>query len=176
MAKNSDLNLVYIALGGNVGDVLETQNRALKRIKNLSHVVELRVSGVYETTPVVNENKDQPSYTNGVCSFKTTLSPHELFAKLEQIEKDLGKRPKKQDDPRPIDLDLLFYSSIILKSDNLEIPHPRWSERLFVLKPLTDLTKTISLGSQTFNLMQMLKTFPNHHREVVKLLDRTYKL
>lgn len=166
---------VFIGLGGNMGDVCATLQHALRLIARLEQVWLTGVSRFYLTTPVSDIPQDP--YTNAVCRCNTTLSAPELLKKLQHIEKLLGKVPIEKNAPRPIDLDILFFGSERYDSPTLKIPHPRWKERLFVLRPLADLTSEISIpnadgsGHKRFNLLEYLKTFPNPHQETVRILN-----
>lgn len=170
-----ELTCVYVGLGGNMGDRLETIHLALQKISLLSQVYEMSVSHFYYTTPV--SSIPQESYINAACCFKTHLTLRELQVELQKIEKELGKKEKLKEAPRVIDLDILFYGTSICKDPDLEVPHPRWKERLFVVTPLADLTShllipdPINLGvSYLFDVREYLQNFPNIHHEVVTLI------
>lgn len=165
---------VYVALGGNIGDPKKTLQHALKLISEIDHVQLTAVSRFYLTTPV--SDIPQPSYVNAVCKCETSLSAADFFQELQQIETFLGKTSKAKNAPRSIDLDILFFGTEKYHTPTLEIPHPRWKERLFVLKPLSELTTEIFIptkegsGHDRINLIQYLQTFRNPHQEVVKVL------
>jgi 2-amino-4-hydroxy-6-hydroxymethyldihydropteridine diphosphokinase len=74
-----------------------------------------------------------------VCEVSTTLSPAALLVLLQGFESKLGRNPKRSGAPRPIDIDILFYSDQVVKSPELIIPHPRLAERAFVLVPLAEI-------------------------------------
>lgn len=131
--------LVYIALGGNIGDTRAVFDKALIELEKVGE--NLKVSKFYTTKPV--STIEQPDYLNGCASFLTSFSPRQVFEKLEEIERKLGKIKKNKDEPRIIDLDLLFYGEESFHIGDLIIPHPRFHERLFVLEPLLDLTEQI---------------------------------
>jgi len=169
---------VYVGLGGNIGNTIEVFKKALTLISAIEGVISLKISHFYLTTPV--SAIPQHNYTNAVCCFDTQLTPLQLFRKLEKIELQLGKLAKPKDEPRIIDLDILFFGHKYLWSDELKIPHPHWNERLFVLIPLMDLTDEIFIPSPhnpsemiKINLAQFILTFPNNHHENVFKLDIT---
>ena len=136
---------VLIGMGGNLGDVPATFERA--RLLLCSDLFESRISAFYKTAPVFDKPdaiiQNEPDYTNAVMIAKTWWEPHELLEKLLLVEKALGRqRPAPSCSPRPIDLDLLLYDDRIIQSDNpddLQIPHPRMHTRGFVLIPACDL-------------------------------------
>lgn len=166
---------VYLGLGGNLGDPVATFKNVLEQFSREQQMTDLRCSPFYLTSPV--SAIPQGDYINAVCTFSTTLTVEELRDFLVSIEKKLGKHPKEKDAPRIIDIDILFYGTKRIDIQGLEIPHPRWQERLFVLRPLADLTDTVAYENeygdiQTVNLNESLKNFTNRHDEVVKQLEK----
>jgi len=128
-------SLTYIALGSNLGDRIANLQAAIQALQPFLRV--LGQSPVYETAPWGYAN--QPDYLNQVIRGETELPPQELFQRLKAIEADLGREPTFRNGPRTIDLDILLYDDLVLDSPILTIPHPRFSERAFVLFPLADL-------------------------------------
>ena len=126
---------VILGIGSNIGSCVEVVEKAVKKISNLPSVWDLRMSPLYQTSPV--SDIEQDDYINLVCKLKTNLSDPFLFLNaLQKIEKELGKVPKPKNAPRIIDIDILLYGDLYLNESDLEIPHPRMLERLFVLEPL----------------------------------------
>lgn len=163
---------VYIGLGGNIGDTLSTILLALKKIEQLPKVYNLRASRIYRTTPVSNIPQDP--YLNAVCCFQTTFSANELMQQLQLIEASIGKKPKAKNEPRIIDLDILLFGLEQHNNQDLIIPHPHWQERLFVLKPLSDLVTEIEVpdtyspgGIRIIDVQDLLANFPNNNNELV---------
>src|SRR5579864_3124392 len=97
----------------------------------------LRQSSFYITEPV--DAPGQSWFLNAVVEAETSLLPVQLLHALLKIERDLGRRRITPHGPRTIDLDILFYSSSVIRSRDLEVPHPRLTERRFVLVPLAHL-------------------------------------
>jgi 2-amino-4-hydroxy-6-hydroxymethyldihydropteridine diphosphokinase len=152
---------VYLGLGSNLGDSLATLQQALKEIASLPKTQLVRSSPFYQTSPI--SPLPQNDFINLVCSIITTLSPFELFHQLEAIEKKLGKIPKAKTEPRKIDIDLLLYGDLFIETPELQIPHPRMMERLFVLKPLSDLLDTLLVPqSNSKPKVIFLKDFLKH--------------
>lgn len=168
-----DLKEVYIGLGGNVGNVIETLQQALEKLWMIPEVVDLKTSRFYRTTPVSDIPQD--SYVNAVCSIKTSFTPLQLLQLLESIERDLGKEPKPKNYPRKIDLDILFFHDEVIEDEKLQIPHPKVYERLFVLIPLLDLTDEIYYpeGNQMkkLKLQTLLEDFKNMNHEHVEVIS-----
>ncbi|TPX33892.1 hypothetical protein SmJEL517_g03311 [Synchytrium microbalum] len=128
---------VYIALGTNLGERLNNLNHALEALSKHSEIQLVDTSFLYETEPMYVT--DQPRFLNMACKVRTSLQPIPLLDVLKTIEDQLGRLPTIRNGPRLIDLDIIYYDSIELKSERLVIPHPRIQERGFVLKPLCDI-------------------------------------
>ena len=126
---------VFIGLGGNLGEVRATFEKALQKLEGFSQVK--KVSSLYRSKPYGFE--DQPDFLNAAALIATELEPLPLLAKLQAIENELGKQLIRENGPRAIDLDLLFYGDLVLKTEELEVPHPGIPERDFVLAPLAEL-------------------------------------
>ena len=124
--------VVYLGLGSNMGNRQDNLDRALGFLSQRLRLGE--ISPIYDTEPVGNVN--QRRFLNLVCQAFTGLVPVELLILAKGIESKLGRRPGKPDTPRPIDIDILFYGDQIIETPELIIPHPRLTERAFVLTPL----------------------------------------
>jgi 2-amino-4-hydroxy-6-hydroxymethyldihydropteridine diphosphokinase len=145
---------VYVGVGSNLGDSRKTVSQALQAIAQLPDTTSFAASRLYLTDPV--SDIPQNRFINAVCRFKTEFTPSRLFQELEQIERQLGKVPKPKNAPRPIDLDLLVYGDFILNEPYLQVPHPEWTKRLFVLRPLADLTSVVKIGEIVYDIPQMI--------------------
>jgi len=130
------LKTVYIGLGSNLGDRAENLRKARERIE-ASGVRIRRGSSLYETGP--REMLDQPWFLNQAIEAETTLFPRQLLARLLRIEREMGRVRATPKGPRIIDLDILLFGNAVVHAAGLEIPHPRLSERRFVLEPLAEL-------------------------------------
>jgi 2-amino-4-hydroxy-6-hydroxymethyldihydropteridine diphosphokinase len=127
--------IVYLGLGSNLGSREDSLKMALELI---SHRLRLgKVSSIYDTEPIGDTN--QPRFLNMVCEVSTTLPPAALLTMLQGFELKLGRNPGRSGVPRPIDIDILFYGDQVVKSPELIIPHPRLTERAFVLVPLAEI-------------------------------------
>ena len=96
-----------------------------------------RVSSVYETEPL--DVKAQPWFLNLVLEVETSLFPMQLLARIQKIERQLGRQRNSAEGPRTIDIDILLYGDFVIDSPNLVVPHPRLAGRRFVLAPLAEL-------------------------------------
>ncbi len=129
---------VVIAFGSNLGDRESAIAKALRELDGPLQAI--RVSSLYETEPLLVG--DQPPFLNGALLAETELGPRALLALLKATELKLGRRPRERYGPREIDLDLIVYGSLILRSTagaTLALPHPRLAERRFVLEPLVEV-------------------------------------
>ncbi len=126
----------YLGLGGNVGDRLETLAAALKAVDDLPSTAVIAVSRVYESEPW--PSPDQPAYANAVAVIDTGLEADILLGRLQEIERDLGRISSKRNAPRTVDLDIVLFGDEEWESDVLQVPHPRFAEREFVVVPLLE--------------------------------------
>ena len=132
---SAQLVTVYLGLGSNMGNRQTNLDSALEF---LSQRLQLRkVSSLYDTEPV--GNTEQPRFLNMVCQVNTRLAPEELLTLAKGIELKLGRVSGKSNAPRPIDIDILFYGDQVVNTKKLVIPHPRITERAFVLVPLDEI-------------------------------------
>lgn len=127
--------IVYLGLGSNLGDRKQNLAQALELLSQQAEIEQL--SPIYETEPVGFEA--QPLFLNAVCRISTRLSPNKLLAFAKKIEAALGRKPSFPNAPRTVDIDILFYGNRIIKSTNLTIPHPRLTQRAFMLIPLAEI-------------------------------------
>lgn len=131
------MSKVYIAVGSNLGNRASHLKEAEDRLQQVTGVYFKKKSPLYETEPV--GGPEQRKYLNGVWEIETSLEAPALLGRLMEIEKSLGRERKGKNEPRPIDLDILFYGDKVIQNEGLSVPHPRLHERWFVLKPLADL-------------------------------------
>jgi 2-amino-4-hydroxy-6-hydroxymethyldihydropteridine diphosphokinase len=126
---------VYLGLGSNLGDRKANLEKALQLLGERLHIEQ--VSSLYETEPV--GHAEQPMFFNAVCRAETELGPLQLLSLIQGIEATLGRVPSFTNGPRSIDVDILFYDDLSIKTTDLTIPHPRIEERAFVLIPLLEI-------------------------------------
>ena len=126
---------VYLGLGSNLGDRRANLRQALRRLEE--QVAVDAVSALYETPPM--GPPDQPWYLNAACGGTTGLDPRELLAFIKGLERGLGRVASVRWGPRAIDIDILFYGDLVLRTPELVIPHPGVPNRRFVLAPMTDI-------------------------------------
>ncbi len=130
------MSTVYIGIGSNLGDRHQNCLRAIGLLRQ-NGLPAVKQSSMHETEPWgVTE---QPEFVNVAVETETDIAPIELLEILKKIEKEMGRQDTIRWGPRIIDLDILLYDDIVLKTGNLTIPHPLMHEREFVLGPLSEI-------------------------------------
>ena len=129
----------YLCLGGNLGDRIAALTEALQLLDATPGMVRIACSSVYETEPWAVA--DQPNFLNLVAAYETTLTPADLLAACKSVEATVGRTPSFRWGPRLIDVDILLYGDQVVDSaePDLQIPHPRMTQRAFVLVPLAEV-------------------------------------
>jgi 2-amino-4-hydroxy-6-hydroxymethyldihydropteridine diphosphokinase len=134
------LKIVYLGLGSNIGDREALIGSALQLL-NGPDLRLLRKSSLYETEPI--GFKDQGWFLNMVAEFETDLFPRQLLHRMQKVELSLGRKRTIKNGPRTIDIDILLYANAVMKTGELEIPHPRYRERRFTLAPLAEINPAL---------------------------------
>jgi 2-amino-4-hydroxy-6-hydroxymethyldihydropteridine diphosphokinase len=140
---------VLIALGGNVGDVGATFQKAVAHICGMAQAALIARSSDYATPPWGDEQ--QPRFINACIEIETSLDPHALLFVLHKIEKKFGRdrTAERRWGPRTLDLDLIAYDDVSLQTPELTLPHPRLFERAFVLVPLVEIAPDRLIGGRS---------------------------
>lgn len=132
---------VYLSLGSNIGDGIKIIDSAVKIISEWKEISSPESSSFYSTSPV--SSLIQKKFTNAILKFQTDLDPHQLMERCWDLEKRYGIKEPVLDGPRALDIDLIFYGDKKINTEKLQVPHPRWKERLFVLVPLKEFEPSI---------------------------------
>jgi 2-amino-4-hydroxy-6-hydroxymethyldihydropteridine diphosphokinase len=127
----------YIGMGSNLGDRKENLRRAVCLLQDSPLTEVKRLAPLYRSAPL--GETDQPEFLNTVVEVATRLSVRQLAARLFDVENKLGRVRERRWGPRVIDLDLLLYNDVVLNEPDLVVPHPRLTERAFVMAPLAVL-------------------------------------
>jgi 2-amino-4-hydroxy-6-hydroxymethyldihydropteridine diphosphokinase len=127
----------YIGVGSNLGDRQRTLDEAKDVLRNSVGVWLKRCAPVYDTEPV--GGPVQGNYLNTVWEIESEIGAHELLRLLMKIETRFDRQRQNKNEPRTLDLDLLFHGDEVIHDPALTVPHPRLQDRWFVLKPLWDL-------------------------------------
>ncbi len=131
------LHWAYISVGSNLGDRLGYCCAGIQALCD-DETVQLDMrSPFYETEPL--DYTDQGWFLNAAVKISTTLSPLELLARTQAIQKKLGRKDTVRFGPRVLDLDIILYEDWVLQTPQLVIPHPRMHKRRFVLQPVCDI-------------------------------------
>jgi 2-amino-4-hydroxy-6-hydroxymethyldihydropteridine diphosphokinase len=166
----------YIGLGGNVpsaaGAPEVTLARAVERLGSLGRVV--RRSRLYSTAPV--GFADQPRFVNAAVALETELPARDLLDGLLAIERGFGRDRADAipNGPRTLDLDILLYGTEMIDAAALQVPHPRLSERAFVLVPLNEIAAEVIVpgsGRSVKELLESLNKNAAHETDAVIALD-----
>ena len=157
------MKCVYLSLGSNLGDRLANLRGAMARLAGSGLEVR-RVSSLYQTQPV--DFEPQAWFLNCVAEVGTELMPVQLLKTLKSIERALGRRPGNSKGPRPIDIDILLYENVVVRSSTLTIPHERMGERRFVLIPLRELAPQVHHPVVKRTITQMLADTPDRSQVV----------
>ena len=132
------MDVAYIGFGSNIGDRLAHIQNAIHALSETEGITLQKVSSVYQTEPVGYETQAQ--FLNGVAAIRTDLPPLSLLHTLKDIEALVGRQHRIRWGPREIDLDILIYGDLCLRTEKLVIPHPEMHLRRFVLAPLAEIT------------------------------------
>ena len=151
---------VYIGLGSNVGNRLQHLTKAIHEIRTLGHII--RVSSVYETTPV--EMQSENLFYNMAIALETHLKPKELLEQLKHIEHQLGRQPSTHFQDRAIDIDILLYENIQYKNSIVETPHPRLAYRRFALESLCEIAQNVPHPVSGKTIQELLRECPRQGR------------
>ena len=139
--------IACVGLGSNLAHPRRQLARAIERLARLPRTHIVALSRNYVTAPLGVEGA-QPDYVNAVVALSTALRPNALLGRLLAIERRQGRRRARDSTrklARSLDLDLLLYGRVRMRTRSLELPHPRMHERAFVLRPLADVAPAATI-------------------------------
>jgi 2-amino-4-hydroxy-6-hydroxymethyldihydropteridine diphosphokinase len=148
---------IYLSLGSNLGDRASALQTAVDKL-HAPDLQILRISTVYETAPV--DFKAQPDFLNIVLQADTSLFPLRLLHRVQTIEHEMGRKRLMPKGPRTIDIDILLHGPFVVETPNLQIPHPRMTERRFVLEPLHEIAPELRHPVTRQTVREMLAAAP----------------
>lgn len=131
------MTAVVLSIGSNLGDKFENLQTAVTKISQHPKILNLVTSALYVTEPF--GGPDQDDFLNAVITFETHLTAEELLAFVQQLENEAKRVREVRWGPRTLDLDILTFGDLVQTSEKLTIPHPRISERAFVLVPWLEI-------------------------------------
>ena len=149
----------YIALGTNVGNYINNFSHAIVELKKIGQVI--KMANIYKSKPY--GYLKQNFFYNSMVHLKSELLPTELMNKIQLIEKKLKKNKTIINGPRKIDLDIIFWGYKMFNNRELSIPHPRVSERDFVLFPLQDIAPNFRDPVSKITVKELIKELKNYY-------------
>ncbi|MCL4384859.1 MAG: 2-amino-4-hydroxy-6-hydroxymethyldihydropteridine diphosphokinase [Actinobacteria bacterium] len=165
--KSENYRIIYLSIGTNKGNKLENIKKALKMINESAVFEILKVSSIYETEPMYY--KEQENFYNIVIktAIKNSINPFVILGNIKNIEFEMGRENQIiKNGPRIIDIDILFIEGLNIDSDILKIPHPKLSERNFVLIPLSEIAPDFKINDMDINEYIKIKNFSD---KVIKI-------
>jgi 2-amino-4-hydroxy-6-hydroxymethyldihydropteridine diphosphokinase len=133
----------YIGIGSNLENPLQQLSAAVKSLRAIPETQLLALSHIYQTAPI--GPADQPDYTNAAALLETGLTPEVLLDALQAIENQQGRVREVRWGPRTLDLDIILYADITIRTARLTVPHIEMENRNFVLIPLMDISPALTL-------------------------------
>ncbi len=130
----------YIGLGSNLGNSIELIQSAIHALEKEGLSILLR-STIFQSKPY--GGKEQPDYFNAVIGALSPFPPRQLLNLLLKVEAQMGRIRREKWESRPIDLDLILFGDWVIQEPDLQIPHPDFRNRDFVLRPLKEIGKMI---------------------------------
>tara|TARA_B110000003_G_C16430711_1_gene449985 strand:- start:121 stop:621 length:501 start_codon:yes stop_codon:yes gene_type:complete len=149
----------YIALGTNVGNYINNFSHAIVELKKIGQII--KMANIYKSKPY--GYLKQNFFYNSMVHLKSELLPTELMNKIQLIEKKLKKNKRIINGPRKIDLDIIFWGYKMFNNRELSIPHPRVSERDFVLFPLQDIAPNFRDPVSKITVKELIKELKNYY-------------
>ncbi len=153
-------SICYLGLGTNIGDRRQNLKEAIFRISHNSKIKLLSSSSIYKTEPMYK--KDQDYFYNSTLKIETVYEPEELLTICKKIEREMGRDFNQiKNGPRIIDIDIEYFADKIIDKEILQIPHHRIMERLFVLKPLSEIAKNFICPQSGKTIKKLLLDCPD---------------
>ena len=151
---------VYLSLGSNIGDCESNIAQATMALEVELNIFNIISSAYYKSEPLYNI--DQPDFINSVVRCNTSLKPFDFFDITKKIEKMLGKKKNvEKNQPRIIDIDIIFFGDSIIETEQLTIPHPHFQFRKFVLIPLIEIEPNFKIPNSNILISNFLKNCPD---------------
>ena len=167
-----DDNRIFLGLGSNMGDRYQNLKKGIHLLSNHPHIWVIDQSNIYQSAPLYHT--DQDDFYNLVVEIDTNCIPLDLLNEIKKIEKKVGRDLKsKKNMPRILDIDILAIGDLQIHSELLEIPHPRISERKFVLKPWKDIAPNFKLPDNSLTITELLDTIDDDSQvRMVLIMDK----
>ena len=154
--------IVYLSLGSNLGDRYGFLRKALELLNETPLVEVLRVSRPYETEPV--GVKEQPDFLNAAAELECRIPARSLTERIKEIERLIGRSSSERWGPREIDIDIVYFGSLVLDDGTLHVPHRERAKRRFVLQPIADLAPSFVDPVLGLSVQDLLSRCPDPSR------------
>ena len=163
MTTHQSKNTVYLSLGSNIGDRVKYLSSATDELESRPSITVIKESKIYETEPWPKDSKND-LFLNQVIKIETSLPPKKLLNLCRKIETQLGRKTKSDYKPRTIDVDILLFGDVILRTSDLQIPHKHINNRQFVLIPLLEVEPGVKdpISGEKYELI--LKNIKDEHK------------
>ena len=148
-----NFNKIILSLGSNIGDKKSNLETAINEINKFSTIK--KVSSIYQSDPILL--KDQENFFNLVLEIEYKKSAIELLETTKDVERRMGRKKTVKYGPRIIDIDIVFFNNQVVNSKDLVIPHYDWSNRVFVVKPLSELFKEFNMQDYKLDIQKINK-------------------
>jgi|TARA_B110000483_G_scaffold84463_1_gene104716 2-amino-4-hydroxy-6-hydroxymethyldihydropteridine diphosphokinase len=161
---------LYLSLGSNLGDRESNIAQATMALAINFEISDIQSSSYYDSDPLYNI--DQPNFLNSVVKCKTTLKPFDVLDVIRKVETMLGRaKVRMKNQPRIIDIDILFHDDAIIETEELTIPHPMLSVRKFVLIPFAELEPNFKIPHSQITINDLIKHCPDKTRVMTHYMD-----
>lgn len=162
-------HLAYISIGSNIGDLLNNCCQAIEALQSDPYIHVIERSPFYRTAPV--DFREQDWFLNAAVKLQTAVRPIQLLKRMQALQRELGRKADTvRFGPRIIDMDIIFYGSLVLETDELILPHPRMHKRRFVLQPICDIDPTIVHPLLKVSVQDLLNQLVTDDQEIEKCL------
>ena len=163
------MSIAYIALGANLDQPSKQIKEAICMLGTLPGSYVITSSSLYRSPP--HGYQDQPDFVNAVTAISTSLKAGDLLTALLKLEQKFGRTRTFKNAPRTLDLDLLLYDNLVINTQHLTLPHPRMTERPFVMIPLQEIAPALIIAGQgSINeICQQLTAVQNTSMQLTKL-------
>ena len=164
------MNKCFLSLGSNIEPRIKFMKFAISSLYKIKEIQINKISPIYES-PAMYYTK-QSNFLNMVLSVNTNLNPLKLLKIIKKIESKSGRIITKPNYPRTLDIDILFYQNARMKTKEITIPHPRLSDRKFVLQPWCDIESEFILHDCGKSVKELLKLTTDKSK-INKLYDES---
>ena len=148
-----NFNKIILSLGSNIGDKKSNLETAIIQIDKFSTIK--KISSIYESEPILL--KDQDNFFNLVLEIDYKKSVIELLESTKDVERRMGRKKTVKYGPRIIDIDIIFFNNQLVNSKDLVVPHYDWSNRVFVVKPLSELFEEFNMQDYKLDIQKINK-------------------